>query len=534
MRSTMQDFPLTITHILRHGLEVYPDSQVFTWQGGSARSASFGDIVQRSASLASGLRNIGVGKDSRVATFCWNHQEHLEMYLGIPCMGAILHTLNIRLFPGQLSHIIRHAEDQVILFDASLAPLLARAGNDALSGVRHLVQIGSGDVSALDEVFGGEIISYDDLCRGEQFPWPDLDEMQAAGMCYTSGTTGDPKGVVYSHRSTLLHSLALLFAGTAAFAEPDRALVIVPMFHANAWGVPYAGFLAGADMVMPREFLQAPHLAEIFNTLHPTIGAGVPTIWNDLLNYSEDHDVDMSSVRVLLAGGSAVPRSLMEGYAERFGVPLVQAWGMTETSPLASVALPPKGARPDEEMDWRSRTGRVVPGVELRVVGEDGEVLANDGKSLGEFEIRGPWITGEYYNTQSDRFHDGWLRTGDIGTLDRLGFMQIHDRSKDVIKSGGEWISSVELENAIMGHPDVIEAGVIGVPDQRWQERPLACVVLRQGANIGAAELQEWLGQRVAKWWIPDRWEFVDALPKTSVGKFDKLSLRKQFGGEVQ
>ena len=284
-------------------------------------------------------------------------------------------------------------------------------------------------------------------------------------------------------------------------------------------------------MVMPREFLQAPHLAAIFNSLHPTLGAGVPTIWNDLLHYSEEHDVNMSSVRMLLAGGSAVPRSLMEAYAMRFGVSLVQAWGMTETSPLASVARPPRDTPPEEEMDWRSRTGRAVPCVELRVATEEGEVLPSDGESLGEFEIRGPWITGEYYRTPSDRFHDGWLRTGDVGTLDHLGFMQIHDRSKDVIKSGGEWISSVDLENMIMGHPDVLEAGVIGVPDERWQERPLACVVLRPGASIGPAKLEEWLRPKVAKWWIPERWEFVDALPKTSVGKFDKLSLRKRFGG---
>ncbi|MHB8330017.1 MAG: long-chain-fatty-acid--CoA ligase, partial [Acidimicrobiales bacterium] len=444
MLSTMQDGPLLVSGILRHGQRVFGDSLVVTVQPDGYRQATFADVSGRAERLAKALARLGVAKDDRVGTFAWNDQEHLEAYLGVPSMGAVLHTLNIRLFPEQLAFVVNHAEDKVVIVDGSVAPLFARV-RDECKTVEHVIVVGEGDTSGL-----GDTLSYSELLSGEDpgIEWPSLDERQAAAMCYTSGTTGDPKGVVYSHRSTYLHSMAGMGANGVGASELDRVLVIVPMFHANAWGMPYTAFMAGTDLIMPERFLQAEPLARVFREQRPTLSLGVPTIWNDLLRYSEANDVDLSSVRMLTAGGAAVPRSLMEAFRDRFGVEMVQGWGMTETSPVCAMARPPKGTAPDEEMDWRVKAGRVVAGVEVRVVDEEGAVMAEDGESLGEFEVRGPWVTGSYYGDPStDRFHEGWLRTGDVGTLDAKGFMTISDRTKDVIKSGGEWISSVELEN---------------------------------------------------------------------------------------
>jgi fatty-acyl-CoA synthase len=392
--------------------------------------------------------------------------------------------------------------------------------------VEHVVVIGGGDATPL-----GRVLRYDDLLAAEQpgFAWPALDERTAAAMCYTSGTTGNPKGVVYSHRSTYLHSMQACAASSFSVSQDDRVLLIVPMFHANAWGLPYAAWMAGADLLMPGRFLQAEPLCRLIAAERPTLSGAVPTIWNDILRFAESHPVDLASLRFVACGGSAVPRSLMERFQERHGVRIVQAWGMTETSPTCAIALPPKGSAAAEEMDWRAKTGRVVAGVELRIVDDAGQELDWDGRSAGEIEVRGPWITASYYrDPAADKFHDGWLRTGDVGTVDAFGFIQITDRAKDVIKSGGEWISSVELENAIMAHPEVIEAAVVGIPDERWQERPLACVVLGPGATVTPAALRAFLGERVARWWIPDHWTFIGEVPKTSVGKFDKKVLRAQ------
>jgi fatty-acyl-CoA synthase len=526
MRSTMQEGPLLISGILRHGSWLYADKLVLTCEAEGYRSATFAEVAVRAERLARALRHLGVGEGDRVGTFCWNTQEHLEAYLAIPSMGAVLHTLNVRLFPEQLAYVINHAGDKVIIVDGSLIPLLARV-RDELTTVETIIVRGAGDASSL-----GPTLDYDELVDAQEpgFDWPDLDERAAAAMCYTSGTTGNPKGVVYSHRSTWLHSLASMSADALGFSERDRCLLVVPMFHANGWGAPYTSFMSGCELLMPQHLLQGPALLRIITEQRPTLALGVPTIWNDLLHASETQPADLSSLRAVLAGGSAVPRSMIETFRDRFGVPIVQGWGMTEMSPLGAVAIPPAGTPVEDHLGFQCTGGRIVAGVEIRICDDDGNELPRDGEAVGEFEVRGPWITGSYYASDDpDKFHDRWLRTGDVGSLDARGFMRISDRTKDVIKSGGEWISSVELENAVMGHPAVFEAAVISIPDDRWQERPLVCVVVKPGATAPSpAELVAYLEPKVAKWWLPDAWAYLEAIPKTSVGKFDKKVLRAQ------
>jgi fatty-acyl-CoA synthase len=527
----MQDFPLTIGMILRHGQAVYGDSEVVTFEGDGSRRATFAEVAPRAGQLAGALQRLGIEAGDRVGTFQWNNQEHLEGYLAIPTMGAVLHTLNIRLFPELLTYVVNHAEDRVVIVDDSLVPLLARVAPD-LKTVEHFIVVGSGDTTALaDAAAGADVLRYDELLAAEDpdFPWPDIDEHAAAAMCYTSGTTGNPKGVVYSHRSTVLHSMSVNAGIAVGLTEDDRVLPIVPMFHANAWGLPYAAWYAGASFVMPDRFLQAEPLAKLIESERPTVAGAVPTIWSDLHRYSQEHPVDMSSFRLVVCGGSAVPRSLMERFESDHGVRIIQGWGMTETSPLAALAYPPRGVElgTTEEMDWRANAGRVLSGVELRIVDDAGNPMPWDGEAVGEIEVRGPWVTASYYlDPATEKFDDGWLRTGDVGSVESNGFIRITDRAKDVIKSGGEWISTVELENHLMAHPDVIEAAVIGVADARWDERPLACVVCSEGSSATAADLQAFLADKVAKWQVPERWAFIDEVPKTSVGKFDKKVLR--------
>ncbi|GAA4143821.1 long-chain fatty acid--CoA ligase [Actinomadura keratinilytica] len=535
IRSTMQDFPLTVGAILRHGSRVFGGSECVTWTGAGARRATYAQVAENAERLAAALSRLGVRTGEAVGTFCWNHQEHLEAYFAVPAMGAVLHTLNIRLFPDQLAHIIGHAEDRVVIVDDNLVPLLARVAG-RVPCVETYIVVGDGDASALEEASGGRarVLRYRELLAAEEpgFDWPEIDERAAASMCYTSGTTGDPKGVVYSHRSTFLHAMAVQSASLVGITEADRVLAIVPMFHVNAWGLPYGALMSGASLHMPGPFLQPEHLTRFIAAERSTVASAVPTIWSGILEYGAEHEIDLSSLRTGTSGGAAAPRALLERFEERYGLRIIQGWGMTETSPLGGMAFPPPGVRPGtpEDVDWRMRSGRVAAGVEMRIVGDDGEELPWDGTSVGEIEVRGPWITGSYHRDPApEKFHDGWLRTGDIGTIDERGFFQITDRAKDVIKSGGEWISSVELENHLMAHPDVLEAAVIGVPDPRWTERPLACVVRRRGAAVTAAELAAFLDGKVARWQVPENWTFLDEIPKTTVGKFDKKPLRARF-----
>jgi fatty-acyl-CoA synthase len=530
MLSTMQDRQLTVQSLFQHGAGVHAASGISFFDGERIGRTTFAHLASRAARLAAGLRRLGIGPGDRVGTFCWNTPEHLECYFAAPSMGAVLHLLNVRLFPDQLGYIVNHAADRVVIVDASLVPVLAKAAGQFRTVERYVI------IGKPCESLPGECIDYEDLLSGEQpeADWPEVDERSAAAMCYTSGTTGNPKGVVYSHRSIYLHSMGVVAPSCAGLSDRDRLLVAPSMFHANSWGLPHAAWLAGSDLIFPGRYLQAAPLCRLIEEERPTVAAGVPTIWNDVLRFADAHTVDFSSLRLVLSAGSSVPRSLIEGFHEKHGVRLVQAWGMTETSPLVTIAHPPKDCPPGSEIDYHATAGRVMGGCEMRIVNE-GKVLPNDGESIGEVQVRGPWITGAYYGGEgADKFDDGWLCTGDMGTLDARGYLQIKDRTKDVIKSGGEWVSSVELENAIMAHPDVVESAVIGVPDTRWDERPLACVVLRTGAACSAADLRGFLKDRVVKWWIPERWVFVEEIPKTSVGKFDKKVLRsRQAAGEL-
>ena len=524
MNSTMQQYQLTVTSLMRHGARLHPNSEVVSWRGEGARHARYAEVAARAGRLANALCSLGVRPGDRVATLAWNNQEHMEAYLAVPCMGAVLHTLNLRLTPQQLVHIVNDAEDRVVIVDGSLVPLLAGI-RDQLPTVEHVLVVGEADTSGL-----GEHAVYDDTLsvQPSEFDWPEIDENSAAAMCYTTGTTGDPKGVVYSHRSIWLHCFGVW--GSFGLDESSRLLLIVPMFHVNAWGMPYVAWMLGSTLLLPDRFLQPEPLCAFIAAEKPNFTAGVPTIFTGMLQHIEATGADVSSLRRAICGGSAVPRALIEAFRDRLDIELVQAWGMTETSPLGCVALPPAGVEPGDEMTWRSKTGRTVPGVELRIVADDGRELPWDGRSVGELEARGPWITGSYHGVEApERFHDGWLRTGDVGMIDERGYLQITDRSKDVIKSGGEWISSVELENVLAGHPAVAEAAVVGVADPKWEERPLAAVVLRPGASATPDDLRSFLDGKVARWWLPERWTFVDQLPKTSVGKQDKKLLRQMY-----
>jgi len=513
----MQDYPLLVRHVAERAQTVFPNREVVSRTQDGVERSSYAQVVERARRLASSLERLGVQRGDRVATFGWNSVRHLELYLAVPSMGAVLHTLNIRLFEEDLRYVVAHAEDKVICLDASLAGAMPK-----FDGVDHEVLMPDGP----GERDGA--LDYEQLvAEGDPgFEFPDLDENDAAAMCYTSGTTGRPKGVVYSHRSTVLHSMGAGHADAMGIRQADRVMPVVPMFHANAWGIPYTAAMSGATLVFPGPRMLPEHIASLIEEEKVTMAAGVPTIWQGLLQLEKRPD--LSSLREIMCGGSAVPESLIRAYDEQFGVPILQGWGMTETSPLASTSrVPAEFDLPeDERYKVRATQGRTLPLVDYRIDEEAG----------GELQVRGPWVAAAYYNddTSDEKFtEDGWLRTGDVAELVHGSYIKLVDRTKDLVKSGGEWISSVELENEIMAHPDVLEAAVIAVPDDKWSERPCACVVKREGCSLDADDVLEHLKPRVAKWWLPDRVEFIDEVPKTSVGKFDKKVLRARFAGEA-
>jgi fatty-acyl-CoA synthase len=531
MNGLMMDYPLTLSTIFRRAESIYPRHEV-VWRTAdrSVRRYTYGDFAMRTRRLARALLDLGVKPGDRVATLGWNHGPHLEAYFGIPLMGGVLHTLNLRLHPEELAYIVNHAADRAILVDESLLPLWEQVR----PRVKVPITIVVGATGPLAEGY----LDYESLIS--QAPplqhLEDPDERAAAAMCYTTGTTGNPKGVLYSHRSLVLHTLGLSLDHCMGIREHDVVLPVVPMFHANAWGMPFSAVMVGAKFVMPGPHLDPASVVDLFHTERVTVTGGVPTIWMGVLQYLDANPgkFDLSSIRAMYVGGSAVPQALIEAFEKRYGLPIYQAWGMTEMAPLGTVAHCPQsmaGATDAVKFAYRATQGRPAPFVEIRARNEEG-LVPWDGKTMGELEVRGPWIASAYYNRpdSADRFtDDGWFKTGDIVTIDRDATIQVQDRTKDLIKSGGEWISSVALECALMGHPSVAEAAVIPVASAKWSERPLAAVVLKPGATASPAELKEFLAPSFSRFWLPDAFEFVEAIPRTSAGKFKKSELRERF-----
>lgn len=534
----MMQTPLTMTQMIRRAEKYFPKKTVVSRTAGGIQRLTYKEIAERTRKLAESLQKLGVERGDKVGTLAWNHHRHLEAYFAIPCSGAVLHTINIRLSPQHITYIINHAEDKVLLIDPDIVPLIEKV-KDELKTVKAFIIMT--DEEELPDTSLSPVYHYEKLINeasgAYEFP-DDLDENSAAGMCYTSATTGNPKGVVYSHRGIVLHSMALGMADSAAVSEKDIALPVVPMFHVNAWGLPFAAVWFGTTLVLPGPYFTPKLLAELIQSEKVTITAGVPTIWLGLLKELDENNYDMSSLRSVLCGGSAAPKGMIKAFEQKHKIPFMHAYGMTETSPLVVISTLKsyqEELSAEEKLDIKAKQGILVPGLEMKIAGKDGEA-AWDGKEMGELAIRGPWIASEYYKDErtNEAFRDGWLYTGDVVTIDEEGFMKIVDRTKDLIKSGGEWISSVDIENALMAHESVFEAAVVAVPHEQWQERPVACVVLKEPCKgqTTKEELYEFLKPQFAKWWLPDEILFFEEIPKTSVGKFLKMALREQVQKE--
>ncbi|MAV29874.1 MAG: long-chain fatty acid--CoA ligase [Cycloclasticus sp.] len=531
-KSTMMDYPLTLTNIVERLGLYYPATEVVSrMPDKTLHRTTYSDIHKRAKRLASALSKNGIKKGDCVATLMWNHYAHLEAYLGIPVMGAVIHTLNLRLSPEDIAYIVNHAEDKVLIIDDILLPLYEQFKDQVEFKEVIVVPLSGADVIS-------QYTNYEEYLKSgdEDFSYPVINENDAAGMCYTSGTTGRPKGVVYSHRSTVLHSLAESMADALAISQFDVVTPVVPMFHANAWGLPYTSVLVGAKQVLPGPHLDAESLLDLYEQEQVTLSAGVPTIWMAIKQAREaepDRWKTAPNMRMAV-GGAAVPESLFRAF-DAFDMKIIQAWGMTETGPLATLGLVKKGLENEDEgaqYAYRIKQGVALPFVDIRIVDEQGVEQPWDGKTAGNAELRGPWVTGAYHKNEGadDKFSkDGWLKTGDVCQIDEEGYVKLTDRTKDLVKSGGEWISSVDLENAIMGHPDVLEAAVIAVAHPKWDERPLAVVVVKEGKVVTTSEIRNFLEGQFAKIWLPDAVEMIDEIPKTSTGKFMKLALREQY-----
>lgn len=532
----MMDVQLTIDGILARAEELFADREIVTkLPDGSVHRYTYAEMGARARQLANALDDLGVEQGERVGVVALNHYRHLELYFGPACSGRSMHMCNMRLPDGHFQHTVADAEDKVLFVDPAFVDKV-EANADELDSVEQYVVL----ADELPETDLDPVVSYETLIEGQPttYEWPELDQDTECGLCHTSGTTGLPKGVPYTHRAIWLHSIMAGHVDANGLSESDVVLPVVPMFHANGWGLPYAATLVGAKQVLPSVHTEPGAIAQLIDEEEVTLSAAVPTIWLEMANYLDEHpEVDISNIDRLTVGGSAPPEALIRRYDEEYDAPIIQGWGMTETSPLGSLSVLRKELKerpPEEQYAYRAKAGIPVPGIQTRIVDEDGNEVARDGEAMGELQVRGPWVVDGYLNRPEENREsftdDGWLRTGDIATYDEWGYLDIVDRTKDVIKSGGEWISSVELENELMGHEAIAEASVIGVDHEKWQERPLACVVLKEGADVSADELEAHLAERFPSWWLPDRYEFLEAIPQTSTGKFDKMRLREQYG----
>ncbi len=536
MVGSMMQRSLLISSFIEHAARNFADTEIVsrTVESGAGfdlHRYTYADAARRAKRLANVLTRLGIQRGERVGTLAWNGYRHFELYYGVSGMGAVMHTINPRLFPEQIAYIGNHAEDQCLFFDLTFAPIVEKLAPQ-LPGIRHFIAMT--DRAHMPAINVPNVLCYEELLAAEsdQFDWPEFPDTTPSSLCYTSGTTGNPKGVLYSHRSTIYHTYAAMAADAFGITSRDAVLPVVPMFHVNAWGLPYIAAAAGAKLVLPGAALDGASLHRLFEQERVTLSAGVPTVWMGLLNYVKSNNLKFSTFRETIIGGSACPRAMLETFERDYGVTVVHAWGMTEMSPLGTMCrLRAKHDRlgADEKFAVQSKQGCTIFGVEMKIVDGDGNTLPNDGKAFGDLMVRGPWIVEQYYREDTSALRDGWFHTGDVATIDADGYMQITDRSKDVIKSGGEWISSIDLENIAVAHPGVLEAAVIGVAHPKWDERPILIVVRKPDTNVAKEELLQFFQGKIAKWWMPDDVVFVDQLPHTATGKLLKTKLREQF-----